>query len=80
MSGLDGLGWPDPDICEECGRLATWVYMPNGDLRCDNCVPRGCSCNQEPKDGNYENEDPSNWEEPTDEKGRKYPCCEWEGL
>lgn len=36
-------------LCD-CGKLATWCYMPgysNGDspYHCDDCVPRGCSCN-----------------------------------
>jgi hypothetical protein len=51
----------------ECGRLATWNYMPGwGDeYKCDNCVERGCSCNE--------------WEgvEDRDAEGRLYPCCEW---
>ena len=34
----------------DCGKLATWVYMPSyrdsdNDFSCDDCVPRGCSCN-----------------------------------
>ena len=68
-------------ICE-CGKTAVWMYMPGReeDVACDDCVPRGCSCNMEPIDENWENEDPDNWKEPTDEKGRKYPCCEWEPI
>lgn len=36
----------------ECGKLATWSYMPNTSqpcytYYCDDCVPRGCSCNEE---------------------------------
>lgn len=37
----------------KCGELATWTYMPSNDgldednYYCDNCVPRGCSCNNE---------------------------------
>ena len=48
----------------ECGKLAVWYYMPNDNewVACDDCVPRGCSCNNE---------------EDVDEKGRKLPCCEW---
>lgn len=70
-------------ICTCCHRrLAEWIYMPTtNDNRlhqcCDICVPGGCSCNTEPIDGNIDNQDPSNWYEPVDEKGRKYPCCEW---
>ena len=37
------------ELCD-CGKTATWVYMPgysNGGNPnyCDDCVPRGCSCN-----------------------------------
>ncbi len=38
-------------ICFLCQNKATWEYMPgfsnqseDATLRCDNCVPRGCSC------------------------------------
>jgi hypothetical protein len=67
----------------DCGKIATWFYMPDGEVpeqdraKCDNCVPRGCICNQIPKDDNPENSDPNNWEEILDEQGRKLPCCEW---
>lgn len=75
-------------ICEYCFQaLAVWYYMPSDgpDLpscACDNCVPRGCSCNQELKDWDrYDDEDyfndPDNWVEELDEKGRRFPCCEW---
>jgi hypothetical protein len=68
-------------LCQKCHRnRATWVYMPNGRTACDRCVPRGCNCNMEPKDGDYENEAPSNWDEPRDKYGRKHPCCEWEPI
>ena len=36
---------------------------------CDNCVPRGCSCNIRPKDGNWENYNEDNWESELDEQG-----------
>lgn len=31
----------------DCGNIATWCYMPGGgtDYYCEQCVPRGCSCN-----------------------------------
>lgn len=35
---------------------------------CDNCVHRGCSCNIDPETG----------VESVDEKGRLYPCCEYD--
>lgn len=34
--------------CSRCGKKAVWLYMPSGSgrvLYCDDCVPRGCSCN-----------------------------------
>lgn len=32
--------------CSKCNiENATWIYMPSGKLYCDNCVPRGCTCN-----------------------------------
>lgn len=58
-------------------RKATWAYMPGWEISCDKCVPRGCSCNREPVDGNMDNLDKSNWKEVVDEQGRLYPCCEW---
>lgn len=63
----------------KCGKLATWYYMPDEHewACCDNCVPRGCTCNDYPVDGNYENSDPKNWKQELDEEGREFPCCEW---
>jgi len=40
--------------------------MPGNKNYCDNCVPRGCSCNED-----------ENGKEQLDSKGRKYPCCEY---
>lgn len=68
------------DYCNTCAQIASWLYMPGGDLACDECVPRGCSCNLEPKDGDYDNLDPKNWAEPLDNKRRFFPCCEWEPV
>lgn len=36
-------------LCD-CGKKAEWAYMPSCDwypYYCDECVPRGCSCNDE---------------------------------
>lgn len=71
--------------CSYCHwRTSTWWYGPGHEEACDKCVPRGCSCNQYPIDGNYENIDPANWTDELDTQGRKLPCCEWmrfqEGL
>lgn len=37
------------ELCE-CGKIATWIYMPGFQSKaspffCDDCVHRGCSCN-----------------------------------
>lgn len=70
-------------ICD-CGKKATWMYMPGDSVACDDCVPRGCSCNKELKDGIepiFEGNVLVNPEDdffvPTDDQGREYPCCEW---
>lgn len=63
--------------CETCGKLAEWNYFPGSHGYCDIHVPRGCFCNAIPIDGNYENEDPANWKQELDEKGREIPCCEY---
>lgn len=40
-------------ICIDCGSFATWCYMPGmggsleDDFFCDDCVSRGCSCNNQ---------------------------------
>lgn len=37
--------------CSECDNIAQWCYLPNCDVEtlkgfyCDECVPRGCTCN-----------------------------------
>jgi hypothetical protein len=55
-----------------CGKLSTWHYMPDGATnRCDDCVPRGCSCNKI----HLSSDDPA---EHTDAAGRLLPCCEWD--
>jgi len=56
----------------QCGKLATWAYLPKGDwYRCDGCVPRGCDCNMLfDEQGNLVKE----W---LDDDGRQLPCCEW---
>lgn len=66
-------------ICSYCHiRKAKWMYMPGIEMACEKCVPRGCMCNLEPKDpNNYDEENPNDWYQPLDDKGREYPCCEW---
>lgn len=67
--------------CCECGKMAVWFYMPSRDAEkdsyCDDCVPRGCSCNMSPIDGNWDSEDDNNWIDDTDDLGRQLPCCEY---
>jgi len=68
-------------LCCKCSAIATWYYMPDSTnpnrAYCDDCVPRGCSCNSVPKDDNWDSEDPDNWEQELDEQGRELPCCEY---
>jgi len=59
--------------CRRCAKLAIWMYLPSSSCEredkfyCDECVPRGCSCNI----------DPVTLIEDTDDLGRFYPCCEY---
>lgn len=36
-----------PKVICECGKLGTWMYMPQSWVACDKCVPRGCSCQED---------------------------------
>lgn len=55
-------------LCDKCDSIAVWDYAPGSSDRCycENHVPRGCSCNED-ADGN----------QPVDEKGREFPCVEY---
>ncbi len=57
--------------CSTCDHHAQWQYMSSSysknDRWCDNCVPRGCSCNAIDEYGEVQ---------ATDELGRELPCCE----
>jgi hypothetical protein len=73
--------------CNHCNNIATWIYMPSdGEGQCcDNCVPRGCSCNIIYSNKLYEDGFPKplldergNPIQEKDEHGRLYPCCEWD--
>ena len=59
--------------CSICNHKANWIRMSAREgeelFWCDDCVPRGCSC-QEDEDG----------KQPLDEQGRQYPCCEYNIL
>ena len=58
--------------CSKCPNTAVWWYMPSDRAReahyCDDCVPRGCSCNEDPETGI----------EYRDGQGRLLPCCEYD--
>lgn len=60
------------EACIVCGELAIWAYGPKAGSYCDNCVPRGCSCNFYPV-----SEDSEELIEERDEQGRRQPCCEY---
>lgn len=66
----------------DCGKIAQYLLISaskdyGNPYYCDDCVPRGCSCNLEPKDGDWNNPNPEDWYQPLDEKGREYPCIEY---
>lgn len=85
----------DKELCT-CGQIAVWNFMPSSSYKispyyCDDCVPRGCSCNNEyiteflpsEKDGvenvnwKYLDKEKTIWTT-MDEKGREFPCCEFD--
>lgn len=68
---IDMIIIDDPALdfhCDKCGKnkSSVWAYMPGKQKYCDECVPRGCSCN--------ENEDGT---QDLDLLGRPMPCCEY---
>ena len=74
--------------CIKCKKIPEegWLYMPDdGDnidiFYCDDCVPRGCSCQRELKEGidwdSKEVENDNNYVDGLDELGRKLPCVEF---
>lgn len=82
-------------VCCECWQLATWYYDPCYDEKieqenyyCDNCVSRGCTCNQyciidwqEYHTGGLTQEEIEKEKiqilDRLDAEGRKIPCCEY---
>lgn len=83
----------DKEECD-CGEMAVWIYMPSSSNHtnpyyCDNCVPRGCSCNYHwvgkteyddlPPDGVEIKwiTDGVCWTD-IDDEGREYPCTEYD--
>ena len=87
------------EICD-CKKEATWCYMPGysenqNPYWCDDCVPRGCTCNMYSIKEEYRNKpegeegvdwqwveeegyEPNTYWQNIDEKGRAYPCCEYD--
>lgn len=82
------------ELCN-CGKVAVWLYMPatNNPRRpffCEDCVPRGCTCNHYhigesiPLNLPTESDKPYIWIEPNlvwtrvDDKGRQWPCVEYD--
>lgn len=82
----------------DCGKTCEWVYGPSYEgnenpYYCDDCVPRGCSCNYEYILGDFPSYPPTDepdgswrWVEDGEEDdvcweelddGRPYPCCEF---
>lgn len=61
-------------ICLKCDRMAVWDYAPkDGDLSyCDECVPRGCSCNLLCPDDGHDGE------QEHDDQDRELPCVEYD--
>lgn len=62
--------------CQKCGAMAVWEMAPCDSFGeyCDDCVPRGCSCNTV----DFPATDVG--EEHRDERGRLLPCCEYDFL
>lgn len=70
-------------ICNKCNRIAVWHYAPSDGKGnyCDDCVPRGCSCNIIIEQFEMsELPSPLNLEsiEAIDKFGRLFPCCEYD--
>jgi hypothetical protein len=67
-------------VCKKCGKMAVWHYVPSGKSNyCDDCVPRGCSCNWSYGINPLTNEVNSTLSiEHKDDDGRSLPCCEYD--
>jgi hypothetical protein len=71
---------PKKDKCGYCGVVnAKWKNMVVLDYACDDCVPRGCSCNlyKKNKRKTFVIED---YAYKTDKDGRELPCEDWERI
>jgi hypothetical protein len=64
--------------CCKCNQMAVWVYMPMSDRLekdryfCDDCIERGCGCNQ------IDIGDNASDEQYKDDQGRLLPCVEYD--
>lgn len=52
----------EKEKCTSCPKIAVWVYMPSSKdgYYCEDCVPRGCSCN-------YHHANPNDFHPPLEE-------------
>ena len=60
-------------VCMTCGKLAVWELVPADSYGeyCDNCVPRGCTCNI------IDFANSRARKQHRDAHGRLLPCCEY---
>ena len=81
------------ELCD-CGKVAVWVYLPGyssgeNPNHCDDCVPRGCTCNYHSIQEEYDDQPEGvegvdyKWISETiwtniDDQGREYPCVEYD--
>lgn len=68
------------ELCD-CGKIATWVYMPGysgggNPYSCDDCVHRGCGCNNYYVDVNAYHPPLENPELPDGEEGKDWKWIE----
>jgi hypothetical protein len=74
---------PKKDKCGYCGVVnAKWKNTVVLDYACDDCVPRGCSCNlyKKNKKRSFVIEEFGDYEYKTDKEGRELPCEDWERI
>lgn len=68
-------------ICNCCGiKKAVWFNSLMVEYACDECVPRCCSCQIYPKNGNENDYNADNWDYKKDENGEYIPCEDWERI
>lgn len=68
--------------CFGCDAIAVWLYMPTESNTgfCDDCVPRGCSCNFVIDDdcNPIIDDTTGDYVQCRDDLGRLIPCCEYD--